>query len=148
MVKGYLHSAIILIVLIALSCHGDRAKNLLPELYQCDSAVVMYYITPGNPRFYKMSKLYDSSALSSIANNANRFYREQKDTCLSRGKIFYYGDQGEVYVLYFSTNENCRFLRFIKTGEIFEVPLLNSVSKILDSLQLEAYAPVPSKTNK
>jgi hypothetical protein len=147
MVKPYLHSIILLSVIFAFSCNSASKKNQLPELFQCDSATVMYYDTPGNPRFFKMSKLYSAPILEKIAINANATIRNKQDTCLSTGKIYLYGDKGEVYVLYFSTKENCRVLRFIKTGEKFEVALAVNVSKILDSLQGHAYEPKPSKSS-
>jgi hypothetical protein len=144
MVKPYLHSIILLVVILTISCNNERKKNQLPELFQCDSATVMYYDTPGNPRFLKMSKVYSVPILEKIAINANAIIQDKQDSCLSTGKIYFYGDKGEVYVLYFSTKENCRKLRFIKTGEKYEVALTKSVSKILDSLQVQAYEPTPN----
>jgi len=118
------------------------SPNLLTELRDCDSAVVMYYKTPGNPRFFQMVKLYNVTLLSSLATNANQPALKGLKDCTSEGKIYYYGDRGEVLVLYFTAADSCKRLSFIKTGEKYGVELSPRNVTILDSLKAFSYEPV------
>jgi hypothetical protein len=77
--------------LALLSCQPTGTPNMISELNACDSAVIMYYKTPGNPRFFQMVKLYDTSLLKTFADNANANARPAQEDCTSQGKIYYYG---------------------------------------------------------
>ncbi len=114
----------------------------IPGLDNCDSAAVMYYHTPGNPRFFSMSKLYDKEILSAIADNINAPIIEPKDTCSTQGKINYYGKEDAVYVVYFSRVKDCMTLSFIKTGEKYFVPMSDRTKDLLEELEKEAKEPV------
>ena len=116
--------------------------NLLTELSDCDSAVVMYYKTPGNPRFFQMVKVYDAELLRSLASNANLPALKTGKDCMSEGKIYYYGDRGEVFVLYFAAADSCKRLSFIKTGEKYGASLTPRTATILDSLKNFSFEPV------
>ena len=126
-------------ILTILSCQSLGKPNRMSELSACDSAIVMYYNTPGNSRFFKMVKVYDTSILRTLADNANQLAQTGIEDCVSEGKIYYYGDKGEVYVLYFTSS--CSRLHFIKTGEKYSVRLHSRSKTILDSLQAYAYEP-------
>ena len=115
--------------------------NLFTELSDCDSAVVMYYKTPGNPRFFQMVKVYDAELLRSLASNANLPALKTGTDCSSEGKIYYYGDRGAVYVLYFANSDTCKRLSFIKTGEKYGLELSPRSSQLLDSLRAFSYEP-------
>jgi hypothetical protein len=130
------------IVLTLLSCQPSGTPNMISELNACDSAVIMYYKTPGNPRFFQMVKLYDMALLSSLATNANQPAVTRLNDCTSEGKIYYYGDRGEVLVLYFTAADSCKRLSFIKTGEKYGVELSPRNVTILDSLKAFSYEPV------
>ncbi len=132
----------LVICLSLLACQPSGTPNLLSELNSCDSAVVMYYKSPGNPRFFQMVKVYDSNLLRTLADNANQFAQTGIKDCVSEGKIYYYGDKGEVYVLYFTSS--CSRLSFINTGEKYSVRLHSRSKSILDSLQAYAYEPLRS----
>ena len=123
----------------------DGTPNLLTELRDCDSAVVMYYKKPGNPRFFQMVKVYKPELLSSLAANANQPALAGLNECTSEGKIYYYGDRGEVLVLYFTVADSCNRLSFIKTGEKYGVKLSPRNTKILDSLKAFSYEPVGAR---
>lgn len=132
----------LVLCLSLLACQPSGTPNLLSELNSCDSAVVMYYKTPGNPRFFQMVKVYKSELLNSLATNANQPALTGLNDCTSEGKMYYYGDRGEVYVLYFATTDSCKRLSFIKTGEKYGVKLTPRNATILDSLKKFSYEPV------
>ena len=128
-------------VLFFTHCSPKGSPNLLPELSTCDSAVIMYYKTPGNPRFFKMAKIYDLTALATIASAANQPARIAERDCNTQGKIYCYGDKGEVFVLYFTHDAACKSLTFIKTGQKFEVDLPGKVYELLEKEKMRAYEP-------
>lgn len=129
------------VVLLFAFCTPKGTPDLLPELSFCDSAVVMFYKTPGNPRFFKMVKIYDKTELATIANAANQPAGLTERSCTTQGKIYYYGDKGEVYVLYFTYDAACKSISFIKTGEKYEVDLPDAVYDILEKKKKIAYEP-------
>ena len=132
----------LVLCLSLLACQPSGTPNLLSELNSCDSAVVMYYKTPGNPRFFQMVKVYKPELLNSLAANANQPALIGLNDCTSEGKMYYYGDRGEVYVLYFAATDSCKRLSFIKTGEKYGVKLTPRNAIILDSLKKFSYEPV------
>ena len=129
-----------LISLLILSCKEPAQKNLLPELTSCDSAAIMYYHKPGNPRFFNMTKLFDKTSLSLIAADINGKIIAS-DTCATQGKIYYYGKGDAVYIAYFTRANECMTFSFIKTGEKYFVKMGDEVKKLLDELQQKAVEP-------
>ena len=137
-------SCVFAVLGILIGCEEKGGpNNLLPELYTCDSASIMYYHTPGNPRFFKMTKLADQSSLASIAADINGNTITANDTCASQGKIYYYGKADEVYVAYFNRAKECGTLSFIKSGHKYFVRMSDQVKKLLDELEQKAVEPKP-----
>lgn len=127
---------------LMLACKDSAKKNMLPELAACDSAAVMYYHKPGNPRFFNMTKLFDKASLSLIAADLNGNIITPKDTCATQGKIYYYGKGDAVYIAYFTRAKECMTLSFIKTGNKYFVSMSEDVKKLLDGLQEKAVEPI------
>ena len=113
----------------------------MPELSSCDSAAVMFYKTPGNSRFFTMSKVYDKSILSTIEKDVNGKIIGGKDSCTTQGKIYYYGKGDAVYAVYFSKAADCKTLSFIRTAEKYFTAMDEATEKILDDLQKTAKEP-------
>lgn len=130
-----------LLSLLILSCKEPAQKELLPELASCDSAAVLYYHKPGNPRFFNMTKLFDKPSLSLIAGDINGEIIRRNDTCATQGKIYYYGKGDAVYTAYFTRAKDCMTLSFIKTGEKYFVKMSGEVKNLLDGLQQKAVEP-------
>jgi len=122
-------------------CKDQSKKKLMPELITCDSIAVMYYHTPGNPRFFNMTKVHDKKILGTIAENINEEVIKSKDSCTTQGKIYYYGKGDAVYSVYFSRLKNCLTISFIKTGEKYFVSMNAATKKLLDELQKAAKEP-------
>jgi hypothetical protein len=116
----------------AVACSSDIGKrNLMPEIAGCDSAVVMYYQTPGNPRFFSMTKLYDKTLFAGIDKAVNGKTISGKDSCVTEGKIYFYGKGDAVYPVYFSREKDCMTLSFINTGEKYYTRMGDDVNKQL-----------------
>ena len=130
------------ILVVTMACKDNAKKNMMPEMATCDSAVIMYYHTPGNPRFFNMVKLKDKESLSVIAADANGKVIRSKDTCTSQGKIYFYGKGDAVYVTYFSRIDDCKTLSFIKTGVKYFTRMSSESKELLDKLQKDAKEPV------
>ena len=124
-----------------MSCNNKSKNNLLPEIYNCDSATIMYYNEPGNPRFFSMQKLKEMDSLAVITKEVNGKVITRKDSCTTLGKIFFYGKLEAVYPVYFSTDAGCMTLSFIKTGEKYYTKMSDSSKKILDRYRATAKEP-------
>jgi len=128
---------------VTMACKDNAKNNMMPEMATCDSAVIMYYHTPGNPRFFNMVKVKDKKWLSLISNDVNGNVINEKDTCTSQGKIYFYGKGDAVYVTYFSRNEECQSFSFIKTGVKYFTNMSSETKELLDKLQKDAKEPQP-----
>lgn len=128
-------------IFLLYSCSDSQKNNQMPEIYDCDSATIMYYKTPGNPRFFFMTKVRDMDSVAAITKDVNGKLITVKDSCITQGKIFFYGKGDAVYPVYFSTDADCMTLSFIKTGEKYFTTMSDAGKKILDSYQLTAKEP-------
>lgn len=127
---------ILFVGILVTACKEKTVKiNTLPALAETDSAVVMYYHVPGEPRFYNMIKLQDRNPLSHVIEDVNDQIIEAKDTCTTQGKIYFYGKAGAVETVYFSRNKDCMTLSFIKTGEKYFTRMSIQTKELLDSLE-------------
>jgi hypothetical protein len=127
---------VVVFCLIAGSCKQKAVKlNMLPAIANSDSAVVMYYHSPGNPRFYNMIKVKGKNPLPFVTTDVNDKVIVAKDTCTTRGKIYFYGKAGAVETIYFSRNNDCMTLSFMKTGEKYFTNMSEKTKKLLDSLE-------------
>jgi hypothetical protein len=127
------------VLTLIVSCNNQNGKkNLLPSLAESDSAIVMYYHSPGNPRFFNMSKVYDKTFINQFAETVNQKTIAAKENCTTQGKIYFYGKKGVVETIYFSRADTCMTLSFIKTGEKYFVQLNKELKLSLDELEKKA----------
>lgn len=129
------------IMSFVISCNQHGKTALQPEIMACDSAVVMYYNTAGDPRFFRMVKNYDKDFIISVHNAVNDKVIAAKESCITQGKIYFYGIKGAVYVVYFSRLEDCMTLSLIKTGEKYFAAMPKEVKQVLDELEKSAGTP-------
>ncbi len=122
--------------LFVIGCTNKTVKiKMLPTLSESDSAVVMYYHTPGDPRFFNMTKVVVKNPLPVVATDVNGKVVEAKDSCVTQGKIYFYGKAGAVETIYFSRNKECMTLSFIKTGEKYFTAMSDDTKKLLERLE-------------
>lgn len=127
---------IVFFCLVASGCKQKTVKiNMLPPIADSDSAVVMYYHNPGDPRFFNIIKIKGKNPLSIVTTDVNDKVITSKDTCTTQGKIYFYGKAGAVETVYFSRNEDCMTLSFIKTGKKYFTKMSDEAKELLDSLQ-------------
>lgn len=132
-------ASIVIVSAVLLSCKSEPGKkNMLPSLSESDSAIVMYYHTPGNPRFFNMTKVYDKAFITRFSEIVNKKTTEVKENCTTQGKIYFYGKKGAVETIYFSRADSCMTLSFIKTGEKYFVKLSKELKLSLDELEKKA----------
>lgn len=117
------------------ACRESGKKNLLPQLAESDSAVVMYYHTAGDPRFFNIKKIYEKEFISLVASAVNRNTVKAKDTCITQGKIYFYGKAGAVETIYFSRVNECMTLSFIKTGEKYFTNMTGTIKEALNEME-------------
>ena len=135
----YVLMSLVTLSAVILSCKSEPGKkNLLPALADSDSAIVMYYHTPGNPRFFNMTKVYDKAFIARFSETVNKKTTEAKENCTTQGKIYFYGKKGAVETIYFSRADSCMTLSFIKTGEKYFVKMNRELKQSLDELEKKA----------
>jgi hypothetical protein len=113
-------------------------KGLMEEVRLSDSAVVMFYKTPGNPRFFSYCKIKNISELFSIVDDINKPLSDSMKGCSTNGKIYFYGKADVVYPVYFTSDNACSGFSFIKTGEKYFTKMSIGSKAILDSLKHKA----------
>lgn len=126
---------IVAYISLLASCTTTSKKGLLEEINTADSATVMYYHTPGDPRFFNMTRVKNMDSLGSISKEVNRKPIVAKDSCVTQGKIYFYGKGGAVYPVYFSRKEDCMTLSFIKTGVKYFTSMSPESKKMLDEME-------------
>lgn len=134
---------LLLVFLILEGCGEKGQPNLMPETNGADSVAILYYKTPGNPRFFTFSKSRDTNQMQVLSRNINEPARHMKKDCATEGKIFFYRGTEEAYPVYFSLQEGCEQLYFIRTGEKYFVKLREDVKKVLAEWKKDAREPAP-----
>lgn len=135
----FVFASIVILSAVLLSCKSETGKkNLLPALADSDSAIVMYYYTPGNLRFFNMTKVYDKAFIARFSQTVNKKTIDAKENCTTQGKIYFYGKKGAVETVYFSRADSCMTLSFIKTGEKYFVKMNKELKLSLDELEKKA----------
>jgi hypothetical protein len=122
------------------SCKNSK-PGMMPEISHADSAAVLYYKTPGNPRFYSYAKVKDLKQFEQVVKDVNDEVIKNIDDCVTDGKIYFYKGTEEVYTIYFSMAEGCKTLSFIKTGEKYFTGMSKEAVELLSELQKEAKEP-------
>lgn len=92
-------------------------SDLLPGIFEADSAYILFYDNPGDHRYYKTARVTDKKSLEPLMQAANETIIHGLNDCASQGKIHFYAPGGKVYTLYFSRADSCMSLSFIHTGE-------------------------------
>lgn len=141
--RNSLGGIVVIISLIGfISCRDDTKRELMKELKTTiDSAAVLYYNTPNNPRFFKYVKVNELKSLSPVISDVNKRVIKKRDDCATQGKIYFYGEEGKVYIVYFADTDDCMTFSFIITGEKYFVKMSESAARLLKELKQKAKKP-------
>jgi hypothetical protein len=124
---------------LLFSCRTVTIKRkMYPQLYSADSVYLMYYTTPGNPRFFKLAKLYDTLTFRPVTDDANGNIIDSVTGCTTEGKLYFYEGKDAVHTIYFSRAATCRSLYFIKTGVKYFTRMSDGVKEWLDKMEPQA----------
>lgn len=110
------------------------SKGMMDQINAADSAVVIYYKMPANPRFYRVLKVLDLQLLKPIIEDVNSAQIISKNNCPSLGKLYFYGKGDVVDVVYFSNTDTCKSFSFIKNGEKYFTRMGERSQQLLDSI--------------
>jgi hypothetical protein len=131
--------------ILYFSCKTVTVKRKqFPALYKADSAYVIYYNTPGNHRFFKVSKLTDTLAFRPVVENVNGIVIDSTAGCSTEGKIYFYEGTDIVHTVYFSRNETCRALYFFIGAEKYFTRMTIQTKQWLDKIEKKALDPQPA----
>lgn len=114
------------------------SKGMMDQINDADSAVVIYYKKPANPRFYRVLKVLDLQLLKPIIADVNSTPIASNNNCPSLGKLYFYGKGDVVDVVYFSNADSCISFSFIKNGEKYFTQMGKRSQLLIDSIN--AYA--------
>jgi len=129
-------------VLALTSCRDKGVSALLPQLKVADSAAVIFYDSPGNPRYFKFTRITDLAELDPVIHDVNAKVVEPGNLCETRGKIYFYGKDDAVAVVYFTTADECMTFSIIITGEKYFVKMSEKSKQILKQMRQLAEEPV------
>jgi hypothetical protein len=124
------------------SCKTVTVKrNMFPALFNADSAFVLYYNEPGNPRFFKLTKLTDTISFRPVVENVNGINIDSTAGCNTEGKIYFYEGANAVHTVYFSRSEACKSLYFFVGAEKYFTRMTHETKQWLDKFQEKAVEP-------
>lgn len=110
----------------------------MDQINAADSAVIIYYKTPANPRFYRVVKLLDLDVLQPMIADVNSANTASNNNCPSLGKLYFYGKGDIVDVVYFSNADSCKSFSFIKNGEKYTTRMGKKSQQLIDSFKVFA----------
>ncbi len=113
-------------------------KGMMDQINTADSAVVIYYKKPANPRFYRVLKVLDLQLLKPIIDDVNSAQVASNSNCPSLGKLYFYGKGDVVDVVYFSNADSCKSFSFIKNGEKYFTRMGERSQQLIDSINVYA----------
>ena len=113
----------------------DIYSGKMNEIFQSDSAVFMFYNTPGNPRFFTYTKVNNMKSLINLFRNINNPVSDSISGCITQGKIYFYKGEDAVYPVYFNNIDSCSTFSYIKTGEKYYTKMGNESKILIDSLK-------------
>jgi hypothetical protein len=113
----------------------DIYSGKMNEIFQSDSAVFMFYNTPGNPRFFTYTKVKNMKLLNNLFRNVNNPISDSSSGCITQGKIYFYKGKEAVYPVYFNNIDSCSTFSYIKTGEKYYTKMDVESKLLLDSLK-------------
>jgi hypothetical protein len=114
------------------------SKGMMEQINNADSAVVIYYKKPANPRFYRVLKVLDLQLLKPIIEDVNSAQIAANNNCPSLGKLYFYGKGDVVDVVYFSNADSCNSFSFIKNGEKYFTRMGERSQQLIDSINMLA----------
>lgn len=122
--------------LVLISCGNQQsAPGRLEVIRHSDSAVVMYYHTPGDPRFFNLVKVKNMDSLQPVAEDVNQRPAGDTDRCATQGKIYFYGKAGAVYPVYFTRERTCMRFSFIVTGVKYYAFMSGASLQVLEDME-------------
>jgi hypothetical protein len=113
-------------------------KGMMDQINAADSAVIIYYKKPANPRFYRVLKVLDIQLLKTVIADVNSTPIASNNNCPSLGKLYFYGKGDIVDVIYFSNADSCISFSFIKNGEKYTTRMGEKSQQLIDSLSVVA----------
>ncbi|MET0298926.1 MAG: hypothetical protein ABW036_04165 [Flavitalea sp.] len=147
--KVSMFGKLLLIVLVGLSavlaagCKEEKKglNPLMADLDSADSAEILYFRTPDSSRYFTYLPTRDKAFLGELISNLKQD-TVQPITCMKEGKIYLFKN-GEIFntVFFGYLDKECRFLRYIKNGNLFHYALSEPLQASLEKLKTDAKEP-------
>ena len=116
--------------------------DLYPEMQETDSLDLIFFKSPDNQRFFTYTTSTDKGLINALVSDVSGPVQPE-NPCLKEGKIYCY-KKGEIFnTIYFAyLDNNCRFLRYIKNGNLYYFPISETVQEKLAGYKTIAKEPV------
>lgn len=146
------------VVILFFSCQtSDRQKPLsqapkvqetpVPKKWQdhlkaSDSAVILLFDKPADPRFFKYVSVTDISSIENIVDDLDdQHVFQDNQTCKSNGKIYWYGEGDRVFTVYLCFKDSCSSFAVIQNGEKRYFIMSGSSASLLTAMLRHAKRP-------
>jgi hypothetical protein len=130
--------SLMLLLLFALACkQKPTGLDKMPLMGSLDSVEVLYFKEPGNDRFFTYYPTTDKKLVTSLVQDISVIPMEGKQ-CSKEGKIYCFSKGSVFNTIYFSTNQDCRQLRFIVNGNLYQFPMSEKTYRMLTEIKSRA----------
>lgn len=118
-----------------------KPKGMMDQIRFADSAALIYFNQPGNPRFFKVTQLRNLDVLKELMTEVNGAHVRGVENCQTLGKFYFYGKGDIVDVVYFTNADSCMTFSYIKNGEKYFSRMGLFSKHLIDSLKTASYTP-------
>ncbi len=130
--------SLMLLLLIAFACkQKPSGLDIMPLMRSMDSVEVLFFKEPGNDRYFTYYPTTEKSLIEALKEDIS-VSSVPGEQCSKNGKIYCFSKGSVFNTIYFSTEENCRQLRFIVNGNLYQFPMSDETNKILTEYKSRA----------
>jgi len=116
--------------------------RLMPGMQQTDSLELIFFKEPENQRFFTYHPTTDKELIAALVKDVSGPVQPE-NSCMKEGKIYCF-KKGEIFhTIYFAyLDPSCKFLRYIKNGNLYYFPLSEALQQKLEDYKAIAKEPV------
>lgn len=120
-------------------------ENPAPVHFSADSMEVIYFKDTSNLRYFTVTRTTEARLITPVLNSL-RDTLPKETPCLKEGKVYLFEKGAVVNTLYFvSDRSHCKYISYIKNGELIRFNLSDSSQAALQGMKKEAIEPEAAK---
>lgn len=132
---------ILIIILAGCSEKKITGKELMPEMLDTDSLVIIYFKSPQETRYFTYVPVNNDELIKQLVNDATAEVTSE-NPCLKDGKIYCYR-RGEIFntIFFGYLDDECTILRYIKNGNLYHFSMSDRTKSFLQEYRGKAIEP-------